>query len=72
MHGFTQIFTEAFSGSPDAENQMVKPSHATFWDEIEAKSGERRLQHPNFTLSDFNMTKDMIDRAPAANTRQLA
>ena len=50
-----------------APNNRAK--HDAFWHTIEVERIAHRLPIPNFTLGDFNVTKELIDRAPPKETK---
>ena len=41
-----------------------RSTHLPFWKKIEEERTLKRLTQPDFTLGDFNVTEDPIDRAP--------
>ena len=42
-----------------------RPSHPDFWEQLDAKRRTKGLRRPDMMLGDFNLTEDIIDRAPA-------
>jgi hypothetical protein len=46
--------------------------HKTFWDKIKTEWQCLNLESPDLMLRDFNLTEDLIDRAPARLDREAA
>ena len=41
-----------------------RTTHRPFWNEIDATRRDKRIPKPDFVLGDFNVTEELIDRAP--------
>lgn len=42
-----------------------RTSHPEFWEQLDTKRRSKGLRKPDMMLGDFNLTEDIIDRAPA-------